>query len=359
MTSLDEDDSEEDDAEHRVAIGVSALHLVPNDEAIRIFEEVIGSGGTWASPLMQYRTTSDFQADWKIEVGNWLERGRRLGYLDHLRRNVIAQQQAVGQRDAGDQVHRNVTQQLAQAMATHYLVGTGWAFHAWEPMVAESRRSGIRADVDLQLMASGVLVDFQVKASGTLGLHDNQVDLHIQQGVRNASDQLPLPAMRPSLIVMSAQRGYWLSADIGAIEAFVGGTTQYPDDTVLLHDDSRGEFQAWPHISGIVVLDHRRSVDGTDYGCVLVQNPWASHPVDPAWFPRARCLCHSDGIFTWLRGHPSATTFPPGTACFAERAETQCGCTEIEERSGGGQLPFSGIATMGRRGHASEGFAIR
>ncbi len=313
----DEDQEEEHDDEPRVAINVAALHLVLLEEAIRIFDETVGTGGTWASPLMQYRTTADFQQDWKIEVGNWLERASRLGYLDRIRRNVLPQQQAAGERAAGDAVHRNVTQQLAQAMAAHYFVGTGWAFGAWEPTVAENRRSGIRADVDLQLVSpDGVLIDLQVKASGRLGLHDNQVDAHIQQGLRNAADQLPLPAVRPSLIVMSAQRDFWLSADIDVIEEFIGRTTQYPDDTVLLHDTERGEFITWPHISAIVVLDHRRGLADSDYSCVVVQNPWARHPVDPAWFPHARILTSADMQFTWLRAHPT-TTFPTGTRCFA------------------------------------------
>lgn len=309
---------QEQGEEARVAIDVAALHLVSVDDAIGIFDETLGSGSAWTSPLMQYRTTSDFQQGWKIEVGNWLERGRRLGYIDHVQRNIVAQQPALGQRAAGDPVHRNVTQQLAQAMATHYFVGTGWAFGALEPNVSEQRRSGIAADVYLQLTApGGVIVDLQVKASGTLGLHENEVDAHIQQGIRNAADQLPIPATRPSLIVICAQRDFWLSADVDVIEDFIGRTNQYPDDTVLLHDGDRGEFQGWPHVSGVVVLDHRRGLESSDYSCVLVQTPWADCPVDPAWFPHARCLTCSGGIFTWIRGSPTATTFPPGTACFA------------------------------------------
>jgi len=117
-------------------------------------------------------------------------------------------------------------------MATHYFVGTGWAFHAWEPTVDENRRSGIRADVDLQLVVGGVLVDLQVKASGTLGLHDSEVDAHIRQGVRNAADQLPAQATRPSLIVMSAQHP--------AASTFPSGTARFvgtPTDAIQLHDD--------------------------------------------------------------------------------------------------------------------------
>jgi hypothetical protein len=172
----------------KVPIDAAALHLVAPEEAIRVFDAEIGSGAAWKSPLMQYRTTSGFQVDWKVEVGNWLERARRLGFLDHVRRTIVPRQQAAGDRAAGDAVHQNVTQQLAQAQALHYFVGTGWTFHAWEPMVFENRGSGTRADVDFQLVApTGPLVDFQVKASGRLGLRDNEVDDHIQKGVQNAA----------------------------------------------------------------------------------------------------------------------------------------------------------------------------
>lgn len=311
---------EEEDLEgttERVAIDVTRLHLVTPEEAMRIFDTLLGSGAAWSSPLMQYRTTSDFQADWKVEVGNWLERARRLGFLEQLLRNIVPHQLAPGERAAGDAVHRNVTQQVAQAQATHYFVGTGWEFHAWEPAVSESRSSGTRADVDLQLVApTGQVIDLQVKASGRLGLHDNEVDGHIQRGVRKAAAQLPVPAMGPALIVMLAQRDWPLSANIDVIESFIGSTTGYPDGTVLLHDHELGEFSSWAHISGIVVLDYLRGLGNSYYGGVLFQNPWADAPADPAWFPHAQVLTCSDGIFTWLRGHPAATTFPSGTSHF-------------------------------------------
>lgn len=318
---LEDEDSEGEDEElatEKVAIDVTRLHLVTPEEAIRIFDSLLGSGAAWCSPLMQYRTTSDFQADWKVEFGNWLERARRLGFLDHLLRNIVPQQLAPGEREAGDAVHRNVTQQIAQAQATHYFVGTGWGFHAWEPRVSENRSSGIRADVDLQLVApTGQIVDWQVKASGQLGVHDNEVDEHIRKGVQKAATQLPVPATRPALIAMLAQRDWPLSADIRVIDHFIGSTSQYPDNTVLLHDTSLGEFANWSHISGVVVLDLRRGPADADYGCVLIQNPWTDHAVDPAWFPHTRVLTYSNGCFTWLRGRPPTSTFPTGTRRFS------------------------------------------
>jgi hypothetical protein len=311
-------DSEPETQIDKVAIDVAKLHLVKPEEATRIFDTLIGSGTVWNSPLMQYRTTSDFQAGWKVEVGNWLERARRLGFLDYILRNIVPHQLAPGERAAGDAVHRNVTQQLAQAQATHYFVGTGWTFQAWEPIVSETRGNGARADVDLQLVApTGQVVDLQVKASRRLGLDDHEVDDHIQKGVQKAATQLPTPGIRLALIAVLAQRDWPLSSNIDVIEHFIGNTSgPYPDGTVLLHDQEMGEFSDWAHVSGIVVLDHLRGLGGADYGCILLQNPWADYPVDPAWFPYAQILTSSEGSFTWLWGHPTATTFPTGTRCF-------------------------------------------
>lgn len=307
----------EDEADPKIAIDARKLHLLSDSNALALFDTALGSGSAWRSSLMQYRTTSEFQRDWKIEVGNWLERARQLGFLPDVLGNVVPQRSATGARTADDPVHRNVTQRLAQVMVAHYFAGTGWQLHAWEPRVSEQRGSGIAADVDIQLAAPDAsIVDLQVKASGSLGIHENEANSHIQNGVRKAAAQLPSPGTRPALIVMCAQRGWWLSADIDVLEEFIGNTIAYGEGPVLLHESDRGAFKEWPHISGIVVLDYRRST-GFDYSCVVLQNPWALHRLDPAWFPYARVLMHAESQYRWLRGQPAASTFPPGTRDFA------------------------------------------
>ena len=293
----------------RVAISVTELHLLSDEDAINNFDSLLGFGEEWKSELMQYRTTSDFQADWKIEVGNCLERARRLGFLPDILRDVQPERGVPGTRDAGDVVHRNVTQRLAQAAACHYFAGTGWGFGRWEPT-----RGCEDVDVDLELCApDGQVVAIQVKASGTLGLHDSVVDAHIQAGIRKAAKQLPKPASRPALIAVLAQRDWPLYASPSVVEHFIGGTVQYEDDSVMLPVHDRGEFTGWTHVSGIVVIDHLRGADSM-YGCVVVQNPWADYPVEPSWFPHARVLSCSNGVFAWVRGTPNPeTTFPMGT----------------------------------------------
>lgn len=298
----------------KVAIDAHALQVVSDAEAVRTFEELLGLGDVWVSELMRYRTTSQWQQDWVIEVGNWLARARSLGFLDRLLAPVLPQRSANGTRDAADQVHRNVTQQLAQAMVVHYLVGTGWTLDAYEPAVTDLRRDCTRADVDLRMCPTRfVNVDIQVKASGTLGVHDRQADAHILAGVANGFEQLPDPPLGPALIIVAAQRSWPLYADTHVLEGLIGSTDGYDDGRVLLHAERRGGFATATHVSGIVALDHRRDIDESDYGCAVLQNPWADYPLDPGWFPHARVLSCVDGVFTWLRGTPGATTFPIGT----------------------------------------------
>ena len=298
----------------KVAIDTRGLHVASDDEARRAFEELLGRGDAWVSELMQYRTTSGWQDDWVVEVGNWLIRARQLGFLDRLLAPVLPQRAAAGSRAAGDPVHRNVHQQLAQAMVVHYFVGTGWALRAFEPNVTDLRGDGTRADVDVQMspMGTTTIVDMQVKGSGTLGVEDREADAQILGGVAKAAAQLPDPPVGPALIVMVAQRGWPLYGDTHVLETLIG-TSGYPDRRVLLHDQARGQLESWTHISGLVILDHRRGLEDADYGCAVLQNPWAEYPVDPAWFPHARVLTCVDGLFTWLRSAPSVTKFPTGT----------------------------------------------
>ena len=161
----------------KVAIDASAIHVVSDDDARRAFADALGREGDWSSELMKYRMTSTWQDDWVVEVGNWLVRARTLGFEDHVLRPINGQRLAAGSRDADDPVHRNVTQRLFHAMVAHYFAGIGWRFVASEPTHSLLRHDGTPADIDLQFEApDGTEVDFQVKASGTLGHHDTVVE---------------------------------------------------------------------------------------------------------------------------------------------------------------------------------------
>jgi hypothetical protein len=299
----------------RVGIDAARLHVVTDEEAKQLFADLLGRGVAWTSELMRYRTTSDWQEDWVIEVGNWLARARSLGFLDSVLGRIQPQRGARGLRDADDPVHRTVNQELAQAMTVHYLIGTGWHFGAYEPTDGALRRDRTPADVDLQAQPpSGPgVVDLQVKASGAPGHHDSVADRHILEGVNYAMEQLPDPPLGCALVVVTAQRGFWLAAETHVLEHLIGSTSGYPDERVLLHDDAHGALKTAEHVSGIVMLDYRRTLDGHDYGCSFLMNPWACYPADPSWFPHARVLSFRDGEFSWIRGDPYTTSFPTGT----------------------------------------------
>jgi hypothetical protein len=314
-TALDEELEDHGDAP-RIAIDAHKLHIVSDDDARARFQKLLGTGAAWRSGLMQYRTTSAWQDDWVIEVGNWLARADSLGYLNFILRNVLPYRARAGGRDEGDEAHKKVSEWLAQAMVAHYFLGIGWGFGAFEPTVSERRASDSTkpADVDLQLHPprSPLLVDMQVKANGRLGRPDSQVDKLIRDGATKAIGQLPVSSARPALVVMCAQR--WpLSGDTHVLETMIGSTSGYGGGRVLLHDDAHGELAKAPHVSGIVMLDYRRSLTFFDYGCSVLMNPWATHPLDPAWFPHSRVLSCTNGEFAWVRGDPDATYFPTGT----------------------------------------------
>jgi len=187
-------------ADGRVAIEANDLHIVTDDEARALFRDLLGLGEKWKSELMQYRTTSEWQDDWVVEVGNWLAFAQRHGFLDRLIANVLSRRDADGSRDASDPIHRNITHWLLQAMAAYYLAGTGWRHVAYEPPITDLRSDLTCADADLQCRApTGETVDIQIKAPGTLGAPENVVDAHVQAAAQKALDQLPDPPLGPPL----------------------------------------------------------------------------------------------------------------------------------------------------------------
>src|SRR5262245_23742386 len=128
-----DDNHDESDEGLMVSLDADAIRLMDVDDAVALFDAELGSGMDWSSQLMQYRTTADFQKDWKAEVGNWLERERRLGFSADVRNHLVGMRKNPGNRSADDPVHRAVHQWLAQAMVVHYFVGAGWQLHEWEP----------------------------------------------------------------------------------------------------------------------------------------------------------------------------------------------------------------------------------
>jgi hypothetical protein len=71
--------------ETKVSIDAHVIRRYPDGEALAAVEDVMGAPERWAPSLIEHRLSSDFQADWKCEVGCWLLKARDLGFLDTLK----------------------------------------------------------------------------------------------------------------------------------------------------------------------------------------------------------------------------------------------------------------------------------
>jgi len=109
-----------------------------------------------------------------------------------------------------------------------------------------------------------------------------------------------------------AQRDWGLAIDTYVLERMLGPTMGYQHGPVLLQQEDYGELHRATHVSAIVMIDYFRGADLV-YASTVLLNPWSDNPADPAWFPHSRVLCCTGGVFSWLRGSPSGTTFPDGT----------------------------------------------
>ncbi|MCK6536213.1 MAG: hypothetical protein L6Q84_24875 [Polyangiaceae bacterium] len=317
--------SEEDEASTSIeapspSVTAEDLHVVSREEALAFVDALFGSPEEWRSPLIRYRLSSDFQSDWKEEVGNWLKTAERLSFLDPLLDRLIKRTKR-GTRSVGvdpnDRRHSELISELAPAMIAYYLSGTGWQFKAWEPI------TGGDVDVDLELEApDGRQVHVQVKAPDQPGLvvnHrsvDGENDERVLAAVLKAAEQLPRPGTAVNLIAVCANRTWPLSGEPGFLVTELVGSTVQRGSVVSLPRSRVGRFYStdWAHIAGVVVLDYLRGVDVFKYPCTVLLNPQAARPASPDWFPRGR-VCQFDGeAFRWIRGEPGDEhTLPDGT----------------------------------------------
>lgn len=301
------------------------LHVIGDDEARGFVDRLFGPAGEWKSPLIRYRLDSDFQADWKAEVGHWLKTAERLGFLDKVLHRVLTRAknpppQVVSPSKASNDPHHLVLgQDLAPAMAAHYLVGTGWSFEKWEPI------TGGAIDVDLSLHApGGTRCQLQVKAPDQPGefnghrRENGEYDERVVGAIAKAAGQLLSDTTDVNLIVVSANRIWPLSGNPDCVVTDLFGTSvSHGSGTpIVLPRDQLGRFWSpgWRHIAGVVLLDYIRGSDAFMYGCTVLLNPVANHGASADWFPRARvCLLGGDK-FHWERGEPGfAHGLPTGT----------------------------------------------
>lgn len=319
MTELDEDPSMELPSP---SVDVRDLHSITPAEAMALVDQHLGSPASWPSALLAYRLQSEWQADWKVEVGNWLHTAKSHGFLDAILRQIEGERGRRGEPTVikgNDKHHLKLHQYLAPALACHYFTRTGWSFVGFET------ETGGKIDVDLALDApDGSLVEFQVKAPDQPGevnggrIHDGEYDERIVAALDKAAAQLPLPARSVGMVFIHAQRGMLLVGDCGCLVHHLIGTTSgaYGVDGVFLQREDRGKFFSndWEHVAGVVAVDLVRGLDRASYACTVLLNPQATHPAHADWFPRGRVAVLDGDRFQWIRGEPGDLhTLPSGT----------------------------------------------
>ena len=284
-------------------------------------------------------------SDWIAEVGHWLKTAEQLGFLEQLRSRLPkASTRATGssQVDPNDQRHNHLLQELAPAMVTHYLVGTGWSFDKWEAL------TGGPEDVDVALYSpAGTRAFLQVKAPDQPGhIKDNRIvrtpaegderdaagnlrdevksggeaDWKVCKAVAKAAKVLPKSGNEVKLIAVCPNRRSLSmpSAHGSLISDLIGKTEGEKGKIVTLPKSRLGKFWTtdWRHVSGVVVLDLLLPMHGgAHYGCIVLMNPVATVPALADWFPHAHVCVLEDSTFRWIRGEPSGPPrwLPNGT----------------------------------------------
>lgn len=310
------------------SIHAHELHAVDDNAARAFVDDVFGSSDEWQPLLIKYRLAAAEQADWKAEVGHWLRTADRLGFLENVLKRALDRAKSPPPEvvrpvlDANDPHHRVLAQELAPAMATHYFVGTGWAFDAWDPI------TGGGVDVDVSLHApGGPRVLLQVKAPDQPGYvicHrrvDGEYDDRVLGQIAKGATQLPSSATEATLIVVSANRISSLAANPRCVVVDLIGSSLQEGSGIRIPQANRGKFwrPEWKHVSGVVLLDYlrgqtERGVDEFKYCCTVLPNPTADVQVEAEWFPRARVCVLEGSTFRWVRGAPGIShTLPDGT----------------------------------------------
>jgi hypothetical protein len=298
--------------ESKLSIDSRALRHVSDAEALSFADEVLGGASAWSPSLVAYRLSSDFQRDWKIEVGSWLLRARDLGFLQKLKNrltraaNESYKPSVVGPNDSA---HVILNQELAPAMVAYYFTAIGWSFKTWEPAT-------IGGDVDVCLETpTGLVVDVQVKASDQPGyvehgrIVDGEYDERVLSGIDKAAGQLKSSPGPGRMIVVSPQRTFSVGADVLARQLLGEPSIRTPDIWGITRQGG-GRFagSAFQGVSALADLSLVRGPGETLYRCTVICNPWVLSPsahIPPSSFPHARIFASRDGKFVWEPEEPA------------------------------------------------------
>jgi hypothetical protein len=303
-----------------MALLASTMHVLSNDYARALVDQLLGPPDDWISELMRYRLSAEFQADFKAEWGHWLHTAGHHGFQEEVVKKVLDRAKPLGSeiRDPNDKASLVLAQEMAPAMFAHYLCGTGWTFGGWE----WEHNGGSVGDVDLRLGApDGTTTWFQVKSSDQPGyvvnhrIAEGEYDDRIDAALDKAAKQLPKTETEAKFIALSANRSWPLSLTPQRLVAdLIGSTATLDFGPTILPTARVGKFAApeWRHVSGVIILDYVRGPSPT-YGCVVLLNPWATVLGSAAWFPHGQVAVLEDERFRWVGGAPEDSTLPNGT----------------------------------------------
>jgi hypothetical protein len=303
-------------------------------DACAFVDKVLGKPSAWQSPLMAYRLSAGFQADWKCEVGRWLLFADSAGFLPELVKGIDRARQlpssprfGPGQRDPNDDAHAILHQEIAPAEVAYYLSTSGWSFVS---IPAPNPAAG--CDVDLRMCTrTGVLADIQIKASDRPGRivghrrFEGEIDEHVRIGVRKAVGQIAGAPGPLRMVVTCPQRTWPMSRESGPIASLmVGRTIGESGGRVTLDPGERGLFaqEDGAKVHAVAILDFFRPVDEERYGCTVFLNPWPSdgRRLSPDEFPSAAVCELTDNRFRWHGDPGESHVIPSGAEYLAARA---------------------------------------
>jgi hypothetical protein len=302
------------------------LHRVSPEEALAFVDNLLGPADTWPSPLLAYRLKAAFQADWKVELGQWLKAAEQHAFLDRVVKLIEREKRPVkGQTDKldpHDRRHLKLHQAVATARIVHYLTATGWGFQGVET------ETGGAIDIDCALAApTGELVEFQVKSPTTRDPNaqvrpedDKNDEERVIIAVDNGAAQLPKPARGHAFVVICSNWDWSLAYEPEClVKHLIGGRTVCYQGSphVFLEgvDENPGKFftPEWEHVSGVLLLDLVRGYDARLNTCTVLTNSNATFSANPDWFPFARVCVLEGEEFHWVRGEPADGILPDGT----------------------------------------------
>ena len=308
---------------YRGAKLAASMSRVTDQDACAFVDSIIGDSTEWSSPLLVYRLTSDFQSDWKAEVGRWLLFAHQNNFLPKVKHRLVERAKRSkgdllpnGKINPNDTGHLIFCQEVAPVQVAYYLADSGWRIQEWEPAVSTG-------DVDIRMMTpSGELCDIQVKASDNPGrivgyrIASGENDTHVLLGIEKAISQLKDSSGPKRLVVATPQRTWPMSRDASEIAVHViGSTVGSQGGKVTLESEARGIFaNTGKHISAVMVLDLIRSQD-TFYGGTVFLNSWAVENANltPSVFPEAAVCELVNNKFIWHGHRGLCHVLPHGT----------------------------------------------